>query len=58
MKKTLAERVKGMKKLATEFENGNLTWEDQCGYSLNSELLPFINLSEEYDYDAEELRYA
>jgi hypothetical protein len=57
MTETLKTRVEEMKKLAAKLEKGDL-WENQCGYSLNSELLPFISLSEEYNYEAEELKYA
>jgi hypothetical protein len=47
MTNTMMERLESMKQFAQELMNGSITWEDQCGYSINEELSPFIILTEE-----------
>lgn len=55
MTESLKNRVSAMKKLEIVLEkqlnNGVLNWEEHCGYSIDSELYSFINLT------AEELQY-
>lgn len=46
MTKTLELRVESMKQLAMELEEGKVSWEDYCGYTINEELAPLINLPE------------
>jgi hypothetical protein len=45
-KMTLQMRVSAMHELEEELLKGG-QWEDLCGYSLNDELLQFMNLTEE-----------
>jgi hypothetical protein len=47
MTKGLQLRVAAMQELHEELLNGGI-WENICGYSLNDELLPFMDLTEEY----------
>lgn len=50
MNKGLEMRIQDMKRIAAELEQGITTWENTCGYDINEELLPFLNLPTEGEY--------
>jgi hypothetical protein len=44
-------RLEEMKRFAAELEQGISTWENTCGYDINEELLPFLNLTTESEFN-------
>lgn len=60
MSKSMSIRLEEMKKLVMDLESG-ASWETCCGYEINDELSPFINLNEDADQFTslnQELKYA
>ena len=51
MNKGLEMRLAEMKRIAVELEQGITTWENTCGYDINDELLPFLNLTTESEFN-------